>query len=85
MRFKRVNTSTHQHSGSEEIEESTRRDVQTQTTASDILKLIPDVIDRLRILDRLDDFVSILSSINEGHLDTNIAFHLHLDVGTFFS
>lgn len=55
------------------------------TKYSELYELIPHVIDRLLAIGRLDDFVAVLRALNRGHLEQNIALHLLLDVGKFYS
>ncbi|CAG2234370.1 unnamed protein product [Mytilus edulis] len=61
------------------------KDESVQTPEEDIYALLPDVIESLKSMNRLEDFKSTLIAIVNGHLFNNIAFHLLLDVGNFFS
>ena len=53
------------------------------STMDSITGLIPGVIEILKRLGKVDDFISVLKSIADGTLDVNIAMHLLLDVGGF--
>ncbi|CAG2191099.1 unnamed protein product [Mytilus edulis] len=52
-----------------------------QTDDDHVYKLIPGVIKKMKDMDRISDFISILQCIENGVLIRNIAFHLLLDIG----
>ena len=64
--------------------ESGKNEQSMETENEEAYRVLPDVINKLNEMDRLDDFISVLKHIATGHLDTNIAFHLLLDVGRFY-
>ena len=47
--------------------------------------ILPDVINVLKKMQRYDDFVTVMKCIRERILTENIAFHLLLDTGNFYS
>ena len=58
---------------------------ETNTDYSNVYKLIPAAIHEMEKMNRLDDFTSLLSVIGTGIMNSNIAFHLILDVARFYS
>ena len=57
----------------------------SQTDENDVYELMPGIIEKLRDMDRLDDFKSVQKAIESWILTRNIAFHLLLDIGKFYS
>ena len=60
------------------------RDMECQTDNS-CLYCLEDVIEVIKTIGRDEDFIGLLNGIMSGRLLDNIAFHLLLDVGRFFS
>ncbi|CAC5389311.1 unnamed protein product [Mytilus coruscus] len=52
---------------------------------SDLYELLPNIEAKLKEMGRYEDFFTVLKSISNGILTENIAFHLLLDVGRFYS
>ena len=57
----------------------------TQTDLSELYSILPDIINLLKEMQRYDDFVTVMKCIRERILTENIAFHLLLDTGNFYS
>ena len=57
----------------------------TQTDFSELYSILPDDINVLKEMQRYDDFVTVTKCIRERILTENIAFHLLLDIGNFYS
>ena len=57
----------------------------TQTNFSELYSILPDVINVLKEMQRYDDFVTVMKCIRERILTENIALHLLLDIGNFYS
>jgi hypothetical protein len=66
-----------------ELSSDTGKDV--QTSHSELYSLIPGVIEKLEVAGRLADFESTMKAVTDGILEDNIAFHLLLDIGQFYS
>ena len=60
------------------------QDKSVLTDDANIYQLIPHVIDVLKDIGRISDFISVLQAIKNGYLNDNIAFHLLLDIGDFY-
>ena len=63
----------------------TYTETSTVTDDEDVYRLIPSVRDAVKNMGRLEDFIALLQAITNGYLGDNIAFHLLLDVGNFYS
>ena len=63
----------------------TTQDSQTSTDNCELSELIHDVIHVMNEHNRKEDFIHTLHAIRKGHLLQNVAFHLLLDIGLFYS
>ncbi|VDI03707.1 Hypothetical predicted protein [Mytilus galloprovincialis] len=52
---------------------------------NELYDILPNIETKLKEIGRYEDFISVLKSIASGILTQNIAFHLLLDVGRFYS
>ena len=55
------------------------------TDDANIYQLISHVIDVMKDIGTISDVISVLQAIKNGYLNDNIAFHLLLDIGDFYS
>ena len=67
------------------VAERCNNDVGIDTDHNFLYGLIPGVLERICEMNRLDDFISLLQAICDGKLQNNIALHLLLVIGQFYS
>lgn len=85
--FKRkiVETQTKQNEDKRDLTKTCEQSIQTTILDTELCQLLQDVSSILKENDRYQDFLCVLKCIADKTLVDNIALHLLLDVGNFYS